>query len=119
MKTDKTSFVWNADIFSWSDKHKEWVRGLNWEQISKVRTGFPIWQIEKHFNNQITELNAIFQEIYKKGEVTKEDIQRQYTTMIEGLLNTTNEAFREIAGIQYDVESTDMKTGAIKLKWVK
>ena len=129
LKKENTRFVWNADIFSWSDKHKEWLESLDWGQIRQYKTGFPIWQIEKHFNSQIIDLKGIMDKAWealsenledkKELQQLSDDLGNQYQEMITVILNNANDALRQIAKIQYNLVSQDEATGAVKLKWVK
>ena len=129
LKKENTRFIWNADIFSWSDKHKKWLKDLDWEKIVEYKRGFPIWQIEKHFNTQITDLNEIMQKLWDVGSENLEDkkelqqlsddLGNQYQIMITTILNNANDALRQIAGIQYNLVGQDEATGAVKLQWVK
>ena len=126
---NNSRFIWNADIFSWSDKHKEWLESLDWGQIRQYKTGFPIWQIEKHFNSQIIDLKGIMDKAWealsenledkKEFQHLSEDLGNQYQEMITVILNTANDALRQIAKIQYNLVSQDEATGAVKLQWVK
>tara|TARA_R100000152_G_C6776237_1_gene205215 strand:+ start:2089 stop:2499 length:411 start_codon:yes stop_codon:yes gene_type:complete len=126
---NNSRFIWNTDIFAWSDKHKNWLKDLDWKKIVEYKRSFPIWQIEKHFNTQIADLNEIMQKLWDVGSENLEDkkelqqlsddLGNQYQIMITTILNNANDAFRQIAGIQYDIETTDMTTGAVKLKWVE
>jgi thymidylate synthase len=126
LKKEDSRMVWNNDIFAWSDKHKNWLAGINWEQIIRIKRGFPIWQIEKHINTQINDLQKIMQKIWDSHKDDEEDLDKlesdlgdQYQMMVRSLLNNTNELFSQYTGIHYDIETTDMTTGAVKLKWVK
>ena len=129
LKKENTRFVWNADIFSWSDKHKEWLESLDWDKIIQYKTAFPIWQIEKHFNSQIIDLKGIMDKVWealsenledrKELQQLSDDLGNQYQEMITVILNNANDALRQIAKIQYNLVSQDEATGAVKLQWVK
>ena len=125
---NNSRFIWNADIFSWSNKHKKWVKDLDWGKIRQYKRAFPIWQIEKHFNSQITDLQKVMQKIWDAGstnldkkdlEKLSDDLGNQYQLMITTILNNANDTLMQIAGIQYELVSQDDITGAVKLKWVE